>query len=58
LGLAAVVRVRPRNHRPQGHGSGIGSQVEGGAALASVYRAGAGLVPPFFDGFLEPSSNT
>lgn len=58
LGLAPFIGVGSGDERAQRHGSRIGGQVQCGAALAPVYGAGARLLPPFFAGFLEPSSRT
>ena len=53
--LLAVVGVSAGDHHPQGHAPAIRRQVYIGAGLAAIYRAGSGLLAPFFEGCLDPS---
>ena len=57
-GLDPVVGVRPGHDRAEGHRPAVAGEVDGRAALAPVHRRRAGPGPPFFAGFLDPSSRT
>ena len=56
--LTALVRVGPGHDDPQRPGSRVTGSRQRRAALAPIHGAGARLLPPFFAGFLEPSSKT
>jgi NAD(P)-dependent dehydrogenase (short-subunit alcohol dehydrogenase family) len=58
LRFDAVVDVGRRDHRPQRHPIGVAGYVDGSTTLTAIHGRGTGVLTPFFDGFLEPSSRT
>ena len=50
-----IVDVGSGQHYREGHTVRVGNDVALGAAFTSIYRAGAGLLAPFFAGMLAES---
>ena len=58
LSFDAVMDVGDAKDRPQRHPVGIAGYVDGCTRLTSIHRRRPGVLPPFLDGFFEPSRRT